>query len=90
MLMILMLLPLTHAVRKKDYVRCCCADDNDGTTINPCSLEDADARILLHCLHAAYCGYTKVAIRTVDTDVVVLAISCFPSCVLMSFGFIVV
>ena len=81
MLMILMLLPLTHAVRKKDHVRCCCVDDVDVTTINACSQEEADTRILLHCLHAAYCGYTKVAIRTVDIDLVVLAISCFPSCV---------
>ena len=58
-------------------MRCCCADDVDVTTINACSQEEADTRILLHCLHAAYCGYTKVAIRTIDTDVVVLAISCF-------------
>ena len=67
----------------EDHVRCCCVDDVDVTTINPCSQEEADTRILVHCLHAAYCGYTKVAIRTVDTDVGMLAISCF--CVLMSF-----
>ena len=64
---------ITH----EDQVRCCCVDDVDVTTINPCSQEEANTRILLHCLHAAYRGYTKVAIRTVDTDVVVLAISCF-------------
>ena len=77
---------ITH----EDHVRCCYVDDVDVTTINPCSQEEADTGILLHGLHAAYCGYTKVAIRTVDTDVVVLAISCFSSCVLMSFGFILV
>ena len=75
--MMLMLLPLTHAVRKKDHVRCCHVDDVDVTTINPCSQEEADTRILLHCLHVAYCACTKVALRTVDTDVVVLATSCF-------------
>ena len=64
---------ITH----EDEVRCCCADDVDVTTINPCSQEEAVTRILLHCLHAAYCRYTKVALRTVDTDVVVLVISYF-------------
>lgn len=45
--------------------------------IQPCNHEEADTHILLHCLHAATCGNRRLCIRTVDTDVVVLAISAF-------------
>ena len=31
--------------------------------------------MLLHASHAAHCGHHKILIRTVDTDVVVLAVS---------------
>ena len=31
--------------------------------------------MLLHASHAAHCGHYKILIRTVDTDVVVLAVS---------------
>ena len=49
----------------------------DLTGIEPCNHEEADTRIMLHCLHAARCGNARLSIRTVDTDIVVLAISCF-------------
>ena len=45
--------------------------------ISPCSQEEADTRLVLHCHHAALCGAHIVAIKTVDTDVVVLAVSYF-------------
>src|SRR6218665_3224544 len=32
---------------------------------------------MLHCLHASQCGSKQIAVRTVDTDVVVLDIYCF-------------
>lgn len=48
-------------------------DDFEG--LSPCSHEEADTRMLLHAAHAAKCGHTKILIRTVDTDVVVLAVS---------------
>ena len=51
----------------------------DVTDIVPCSHEEADTRIILHCWHAASCGMDSVTIRTVDTDVVVLAVSFFLS-----------
>ena len=41
------------------------------------SHEEADTRILLHVVHCAQQGLRKVIIRTVDTDVVVLAIGHF-------------
>ena len=66
---------------------------NDSSTIDPCNHEEADTRMILHLAHAvnsnrkstqgALCDvdggrlYGKVMIRTVDTDVVVLALACF-------------
>ena len=46
------------------------------TSISPCSHEETDRRLLLHVVHAAYCGFTKVTVRSADTDVVVIAIAC--------------
>ena len=54
------------------------SDSNvDISDIAPCNHEEADTRILLHCKHAAQCEFESVAIRTVDTDIVVLAVSFF-------------
>ena len=36
-----------------------------------------DTRLLLHAADAARRGYTKVMVRTVDTDVVVIAVAKF-------------
>ena len=47
--------------------------------LQPCSHEEADTRILLHVAHCAQQGYKRIAIRTVDTDVVVLAVGYFLS-----------
>ena len=41
-----------------------------------CNHEEADTRIFFHVKHASARGLKKVWIRTVDTDVVVLAIAC--------------
>ena len=43
--------------------------------IDPCNHEKADTRMLLHAAHAARHGHSKVVLQTVDTDVLVLAIS---------------
>ena len=51
--------------------------DINVNDIVPCNHEEADTRIMLHCWHAASCGMDKISIRTVDTDVVVLAVSFF-------------
>ena len=50
---------------------------NDVDSIQPCSHEEADTRIILHVAHCARQGYKKIAIKTTDTDVVVLAVSHF-------------
>ncbi|KAK4329207.1 hypothetical protein Pmani_000435 [Petrolisthes manimaculis] len=52
-----------------------CTQPRDVTGLAPCSHEEADTRILLHVQDAVIQGYTKVSIRTVDTDVVVLAVA---------------
>ena len=49
----------------------------DTSEISPCSHEEADTRLLLHCLHAARSDMKRIIIRTVDTDVVVLAVAFF-------------
>ena len=41
----------------------------------PCIQEEVDTRILLHLEDDLKYGYNKVSIRTVDTDVVVLAVT---------------
>ena len=54
-------------------------DMSDVEYLQPCSHEEADTRILLHVAHCARQGLRKLVIRTVDTDVVVLAIGHFPA-----------
>ena len=49
----------------------------ENSALDPCSHEEADTRMLLHAAHASASGHTRIMIKTVDTDVVVLAISCF-------------
>ena len=45
--------------------------------LSPCTKEEADTRILLHACDAAKHGYDKIMIRTVDTDVAVIAAAMF-------------
>ena len=45
--------------------------------ISPCSHEEADSRLMLHSANAVSNGFAKIMIRTVDTDVVVLAAAHF-------------
>lgn len=47
----------------------------DSTSLAPCNHEEADSRMLLHAYHASQDGHHTILIRTVDTDVVVLAVS---------------
>jgi hypothetical protein len=47
----------------------------DCSQLMPCSHEEADTSIFVHAAHASNCGYNKLMIRTVDTDVVVLAVA---------------
>jgi hypothetical protein len=51
--------------------------DHDTSLIEPCKQEEADTRMLLHAMDAALHGHQKLYIRTVDSDVVILAIHFF-------------
>ena len=47
---------------------------NDLQLLSPCNHEEADSRMMLHVAHAAQHGHRKILVRTIDTDVVVLAV----------------
>ena len=54
---------------------CVCNQPRDLSRLSSCKHENADTRIILNMEDAVKEGYTKVTIRTVDTDVVVLAVA---------------
>jgi hypothetical protein len=52
-----------------------CTQPRDTSGTAPCTHREADTRIILHLDDAVNEGYTKVSTRTVDTDVLVLAVT---------------
>ena len=52
-----------------------CTQPRDITGLSPCSHEETDTRIFIHVEDTVRRGYSKVSIRTVDTDVVILAVT---------------
>ena len=54
--------------------------NEETTSLAPCNHEEADMRTMLHAAAAMKCGHRKIAIRTVDTDVVVLAVWVVQEC----------
>ena len=48
---------------------------DDLNSISPCDHEEADTRVILHAAQAYHHNHQTIMIRTVDTDVVVLAIT---------------
>ena len=53
----------------------CTRVHQDVSSLAPCTHEEADTRMLLHAVDAANKGYRRIILRTVDTDVLVLAVS---------------
>ena len=51
----------------------------ESSDLAPCSQEEADTRIFVHMRHATANGSSTVTIKANDTDVVIIAISCFQS-----------
>jgi len=49
----------------------------DLTALSPCRQEEADTRMMLHLHRNAQQSLAKAYIRTVDSDVVVLAVNFF-------------
>uniref|UniRef100_UPI00358E697A uncharacterized protein n=1 Tax=Myxine glutinosa TaxID=7769 RepID=UPI00358E697A len=70
-----------HLSAVKDvYTTCgqnvlCTRVHQDISSLAPCTHEEADTRMLLHTVDAARRGYCRIMLRTVDTDVLVLAVS---------------
>lgn len=52
-------------------------NSSDLSNMSPCNHEEADTRMLLHAKDASLNGLKRVMIRTVDTDVLVIAIAMF-------------
>ena len=51
----------------------------DLSQLMPCDHIEADSRIFLHIFDAAHQGHSNIYIRTVDSDIVVIAVSHFTS-----------
>ncbi len=47
----------------------------DTSELEPCSHEEGDTCVLVHAMHAVQTGHKRISIRTVDADVLVLAVS---------------
>jgi len=54
-----------------------CSVEADLTKLAPCYQEEADTRLFLHVADAVQKGRKRVTVRSVDTDVVVLAVASF-------------
>ena len=68
------------STEKEVYTICdqhvlCTRVNRDVSALAPCSHEEADTRIMLHAIDATNKGFRGIMIRTVDTDVLVLAVS---------------
>ena len=57
---------------QSDFV---CTQSKNVSKLTPCTQEEADTRIILHLEDTVTEGFNKISIRTVDTDVVVLAVA---------------
>lgn len=57
-------------------------DVNIHGPLAPCTHEEADTRLLLHAKHASKAGHKSIIIKTLDSDVVVLALHAFPKLLL--------
>jgi len=53
-----------------------CNSDADIGSIAPCSHEEADSHMIFQCLHASKDSCKKLAIRTVDTNVMLAIAFC--------------
>ena len=62
----------THNTEVLSSHECVIEDD-----LAPCDHEEGDTRLFLHAAHCVRNGHRQLLIRSVDTDVVVIAISTF-------------
>ena len=61
------------------YATTCITNNGQSTSsfISPCNHEEADTRVFLHVNDMSLQGHTKITVRTVDIDVLVIAVSVF-------------
>ncbi len=71
-----MALPVGNEVfiTSNDKVKCNPLD-KDISRISPCTHDEGNICMFVHVKDAVLCGHTSIMLRTVDTDVVILAIS---------------
>ena len=58
------------------------SSESDSTSLellSPSDHEEADTRLILHCLHCSKQGLKNILVHTVDSDVVVIAVHFFES-----------
>uniref|UniRef100_UPI003590007E uncharacterized protein n=1 Tax=Myxine glutinosa TaxID=7769 RepID=UPI003590007E len=68
------------STEKEVYTTCgenvlCTRVNQNVSAMAPCSHEEADTRMFVHAMDAANRGHRRIVLRTVDTDVLVLAVS---------------
>lgn len=65
-----------------------CSEEFNEEELSPCTHKEGDTRMLLHAADGVRQGYKRILLRTVDTDVVVVAISVAnkPGCERLAFG----
>ncbi|KAG0717220.1 hypothetical protein GWK47_008187 [Chionoecetes opilio] len=71
---------ITHLVSDKQIVTTygsdvTCIPACDTSHLAPCDHEEADTRMMIHLADAVRDGFQKILLRTVDTDIVVLAVA---------------
>ena len=52
-------------------------DSIENLSLAPCNHEEADTRVFVHAKNMAESGHRKIMIKTVDTDVIIIAIAVF-------------
>ena len=52
-------------------------DDTNVDTLQPCKIEEFDCRFPLHLYHAVQNGHKNLLVKTVDTDIIIVAIARF-------------
>ena len=68
-----------QAISTKGEQVFCSPSSCDTQSLATCNHKEADTRMLVHVTSAAQAGYQKLAIRTVDTDVIVICIGAIQS-----------
>ncbi|KAK3785613.1 hypothetical protein RRG08_015498 [Elysia crispata] len=64
----------------------CSPVQTDMQALIPCTHEEADTRMFIHVADATHSGYERIILRSSDSDVIVIAISCVQDLCLEDYG----